>query len=117
MYYNFMHFCIADKQPTTRQLLSFVIPKVATKWYELGIMLLKPEHETRLQQMKSDHSGDARKCCIEMFTYWRRTHPEDNWNDLVAALKNPGVEMIAVAADIEKMFTGNNFLHMSTCKG
>ena len=94
--------------PTTKQLLSFVIPTVATRWYELGVMLLQPEQEPKLQQIKLDHGDDARKCCLEMFTYWRQSHPEDNWNNLVTALKSPGVEMDAVAAKLEKMFTGKN---------
>ena len=104
--YVFMYIVVANKPPTTRQLLSFVIPKVATRWYELGVMLLRPEQEPRLQQIKSDHGDNVRKSCLEMFTYWRRSHPDDNWNHLVAALKSPGLEMDAVAADLQKMFTG-----------
>jgi len=98
---------LAHSIPNTRQLLLFVIPDVATKWYEVGVMLLKPEQEKQLHQIKSNYGNDVKKCCLEMFSYWRQTHPEANWHNLVAALKSPGVELQVVAADIEKKFTGN----------
>ena len=99
--------CLAHSTPTTQQLLSFVIPHVASRWYEVGVMLLKAEQEKQLRQIRSDFGNDGKKCCLEMFDYWRQTHPEANWHHLVAALKSPGVELHAVAADIEKNFAGN----------
>ena len=99
--------CLAHSTPTTQQLLSFVIPHVASKWYEVGVMLLKAEQEEHLQQINSNYDHDVKKCCLEMFKYWRQTHPEANWYHLVAALKSPGVELHVVAADIEKNFAGN----------
>ena len=100
-------FLLAHSSPTTQQLLSFVIPHVASKWYEVGVMLLKEEQESQLLQIESNYSQDVKKCCFEMFRYWRQTHPNDNWYHVVAALKSPGVELHLVAADIEKKFAGN----------
>ena len=99
-------FYLAHSVPNSQQLLSFVIPQVASKWYEVGVMLLKAEQEQQLRQIKSDHGHDVKKSCLEMFEYWRQTHPEANWYHLVAALKSPGVELQVVAADIEKKFGG-----------
>jgi len=70
-------------------------------------MLLKPEQEKQLIQIKSDYSNDVKKCCFEMFNYWRQTHSEANWYHLVTALKSPGVELPVVAAGIEKKLAGN----------
>ena len=36
------------------------------------------------------------------------THPEATWHQLITALRSPGVNLVAVAFDIEKKFTGNN---------
>ena len=75
---------LANNAPTTQQLLSFVIPHVARKWYEVGVMLLKAKQESHLLQIESNHGQDAKKCCLEMFKYWRQTHPDDKWCHLVA---------------------------------
>ena len=91
---------------STQQLLSFVIPHVATKWYKVGVMLLKEEQESHLDQIKTNHGQDVTNCCLEMFRYWKQTHPDANWHCLLAALKSPGVELLLVAADIEKKFDG-----------
>ena len=103
----FFMFYLAHSTPTTQQLLSFVIPRVASKWYEVGVMLLKEEQESQLRQIKSNYGQDVKKCCFEMFDYWKQTHPDDNWYHLLVALKSPGVELNLVAADIEKKFAGN----------
>ena len=105
-----MHVLLANSAPTTQQLLSFVTPHVASKWYEIGVMLLKEKQESRLRQIKTDHGQDVKKCCLEMFDYWKQTHPDANWHHLVAALKSPGVELLLVAADIEKKFDGNEII-------
>jgi len=108
VFYKILHvFHLADTTPTTQQLLSFVIPRVASKWYEVGVMLLKEEQESQLLQIESNYGQDVKKCCFEMFRYWKQTHPDTNWYHLVTALKSPGVELHLVAADIEKKFNGN----------
>ena len=101
---------LALSTPTSQQLLSFVIPHVASKWYEVGVMLLEKEQESQLVQIKSNHGQDVNKCCFEMFSYWRQTHPDDNWYHLVTVLKSPGVELHHVAADIQKRFAGNEIM-------
>ena len=73
-------------------------------------MLLEEKQEAHLKTIKTTHGGDARKCCLEMLHYWMDTHPEDTWDHLVTALKSPGVELTAVASDIERSFTGKTLL-------
>ena len=98
--------CIAHATPSTKKLLSLVIPHVATKWYELGAMLLDEDQEDKLKEIQSNFGGDVHKCCLQMFHFWRESHPEANWYILVEALQSPGVELNAVAFNIRKNFIG-----------
>ena len=75
-------------------------------WYELGAMLLEEKQEAHLKTIKVMHGSDARKCCLDMLHYWMDTHPMATWDHLVTALKSPGLELIAVASNIEGNFTG-----------
>ena len=87
-----------------------LVAELAHKWYELGIELLEDEDVIRLTMIKANHSGDKQKCCLDMLQYWMDTQPEATWHDLVTALKSPGVELAAVASDIESNFTGKTLL-------
>ena len=89
-----------------KKIRQLVIPKVAPKWYELGVELLNEYQENHLFIIKSDHGSDHKKCCTEMFWHWLRTDPNASWNKLVTSLRSPAVELHGVAADIEKMFQG-----------
>ena len=83
-----------------------MIPHVAKKWYELGAVLLSKEEENQLQIIEADFGGDVYKCCLKMFNYWKQSHPEANWYNLVKALRSPGIRLHAVASDIEEKFIG-----------
>ena len=96
---------VAHFNLSTKALLPFII-QLTPKWYELGAMLLEEKQEAHLRAIKTSHSGDAWKCCFDMLQYWMETHPEATWDHLVTALKSPGVELIAVASDIEKSLAG-----------
>ena len=88
-----------------KQLLPF-IASMAPNWYEVGAMLLEVEQESQLKLIQANHGSDVRKCCFAMLQYWMDTHPKVTWHDLVAALMSPGVNLAAVASDIQKNFTG-----------
>ena len=79
---------------------------MAPNWYEIGVMLLEGEQESQLILIQSDYGSDVRKCCLAMLQYWMDTHPEATWHQLVTALRSPGVDLFAIATDIEKNFTG-----------
>ena len=97
---------VAHSRPSIKALLPFVA-QLAPTWYELGVKLIE---EIRLTMIKVNYGGDKQKCCLTMLQYWKETHPEATWHDLVTALKSPGVELTAVASDIEKKFTGKTLL-------
>ena len=91
--------------PSTKQLLPFV-GHLAPNWYEVGAMLLNVTQESELKLIQATYGTDAKKCCLAMLQKWMDTHPEATWHHLVTALRSPGVEMVAVASDIEKNFAG-----------
>ena len=79
---------------------------MAPNWYEVGAMLLEVEEESQLKLIQTNHGSDAKKCCLAMLQYWMDTHPKATWHHLVGALMSPGVNLAAIASDIEKNFTG-----------
>ena len=92
-------------KPSTKKLLPYVA-HVASNWYELGAMLLEEVQESQLKLIQSTYGSDVRKCCLAMLQYWMDTHPEATWDHLVIALRSPGIDLTAVASDMEKNFTG-----------
>ena len=79
---------------------------MAPTWYEVGAMLLDVTQEPQLNLIQDTYGADTKKCCLAMLKKWMYTHPEATWNHLVIALRSPGVEMVAVASEIEKNFAG-----------
>ena len=88
-------------KPTIKVLLSSnIITAIGPKWYELGITLLDDDQLMQLKTIKSNNS-EANRCCIEMLMYWLESHSNATWNDLVEALKAPGVELNNLATMVE----------------
>ena len=88
-----------------------MVPHVSPHWYILGVKLLKEDQESHLDIIKSDHAGDNKKCCIQMFWYWLNSNNSATWQQLIKALQSPAVELPVVAADLEKMLTGMDILN------
>ena len=109
VYYLMYVYDIAHSTPSIIALLPFVA-QLAPNWYELGIMLLEERDEICLSMIKASHGSDNQRCCLTMLQYWMRTHPEATWHHLVTAVKSPGVELTAVASNIERNFTGKTLL-------
>ena len=109
-----MYMHTANAKPSTKKLLPYVA-RVASNWYELGAMLLEEEQESQLKIIKSTHGNDVKACCLYMLQYWMDTHSEATWHQLVTALRSPGVELTAVAADIEKNFSGKDDVSFTYC--
>jgi len=73
-----------------------VIPKVNTKWYDLGLELLDDEYERELDMIDKDYRKDGSKmCCQKMFT-----RDDASWNQLIEAMRT--IELNSVASDIEQ---------------
>ena len=96
-----------NSKPTRKELLDHVVPHVTTHWYMLGVKLLKDDQASHLDVIKSDHTGDNQMCCMQMFSYWLSSNTDATWNQLIEALKSPVVKLTVVAAEVEKILTGN----------
>ena len=88
-------------KPTIKVLQSSkIISAIGTKWYELGIALLDDDKAEQLEIIEGNNSEITRRCTA-MLKYWLETHSNATWNDLVEALKSPGVELNNVATMAE----------------
>ena len=95
-----------DAKPTLKKLQKFrVIADASSKWYQLGIELLDDDQVTQLAVIKKNND-DVTERCTELFSYWLRTHPNSTWYQLVAAMREPGVELNQLAASVEEKIAG-----------
>ena len=96
-----------EERPTMKQLLGVMRIKsigITVKWFELGLELF--DDDNILQQIAADHCNDAYTCCLKMFQKWLEKIPDANWNRLVAALNEIGMEYAANVVN-EQFISGN----------
>ena len=102
------YFCrLVNSKPTKQKILDHVVPQVIPRWYELGVKLLREDQESHLDVIQSEHYGDHKMCCKQMFWYWLSTNVSATWKQLIDALRSPAVELPVVAANLERMLTGS----------
>ena len=77
-----------------------VIPLVAIKWFELGVVLLEPKYQNELNTIEADIRNDAVTCCRKMFSKWLNTDELASWDKLIKAVRI--VQLNNVANDIEQ---------------
>ena len=73
------------------------------KWHDLGIELLDCSDVGELDIIEAEHPSDLNKCCTKMFNLWLKKQPEASWNQLMEALRQPGIELGTSASKIEQM--------------
>ena len=94
-------------KPTLKKLQQTnIITAVGNKWYELGIELLDEDQLIQLDIIKFNNHEVTRRCA-EMFLFWLSTHSTATWQDLVDALKAPGIELYDVATMVENGLSAN----------
>ena len=74
---------------------------IAIKWHDVGIELLKQEDEKTLGIIKTNNAGNVSECCAEMLQLWLRRQPNATWNQLICALRSPGIQLNDVVMKIE----------------
>jgi len=89
-----------------RKYLKNVISLFADKWCNIGLELFDPEDESKLDEIQSNKGGNVSDCCNEMLRVWLQKQPYATWNQLIEALRSPGVELFDVASKIEEMLNG-----------
>ena len=92
-------------RPAMKDLNKYVIPLVATKWYDLGLELLDTKYESALDIIEKDSDcRDVQYCCRKMFSKWLETSDNANWDKLTEAMRSIGLN--GVASKIGPLFQG-----------
>ena len=90
-------------QPSLKYLTNDDRSWLRMHWHELGIELLDSNDVGELDTIKTMHQSDHNKCCIEMFDLWLKKRPTASWNQLIEALRQPGIKLGTLANKIEQM--------------
>lgn len=96
---TFIH--IGTDTPSLVYLNRYVRESIAVKWHDVGIELLKQEGEKALRIIKANNAGNVSECCAEMLQLWLRRQPSATWNQLICALRSPGIQLNDVVMKIE----------------
>ena len=96
-----------------RDLHNIIVPKVANDWYNLGIQLFNESQLPKLDGIRSIYSKDHQGGCIEMLKYWLKITPGATWDNVIHALRAPGLQLIAIADDVEKEVKGYYYVHIN----
>ena len=72
-------------------------------WYDIGLELLEQKDENAIEIIKKENTGDISECCTKMLKLWLNKSPNATWNQLIEALKAPGIELNDAASKIEGM--------------
>ena len=101
-----MFLGIGSDQPSLKDLYDCVVIKVAVKWRDLGVQLLRADQEKILGIIEADHPRDTVSCCKCVLETWLDTSTDATWNKLIRALRSPSVQLDYLADQLEqKMMT------------
>ena len=67
--------------------------------------LLEQQDEKDVVIIKKNNAGNISECCKEMLELWLSRQPNATWNQLICALKAPGIELNNAASKIEGMLS------------
>ena len=87
-------------KPTIDDLQQHVIPLVATKWHDLGLVLLDPINRDVLDDMEKLHKEAVLKYCREILRSWL-LYEDGTWYQLLVAIRI--IRFNDVANDIESL--------------
>ena len=86
-----------------RDLHNHVVSKVAHKWKDLGVQLLRSDQQEAISIIELDHPCNAKECCKCVLKKWLDTTPYATWNQLISALRSPTVQSDYLANQIENI--------------
>jgi len=83
-------------------LYDIVALRVAEKWWDLGVQLLVSDERqiATLIVIAANYPQNVVKCCQTMFEEWLEIRNDASWNQLIEALKSPGIELLHLASEI-----------------
>jgi len=103
VHFNFL----AQQYPSLKYLNRYVKKQVGSKWHDLGVELLEADDVATLDAIRSERLPDD-SACTRMFTFWLNKQPTATWNQLIEALRQPGIELNDLATKIERMLLKTN---------
>ena len=95
-------------RPTLRDIAIHVIPSVATRWYELGLVLLDTKYHNELNIIEADNRNVVVTCCRKMFSKWLYIDELASWDKLIKAVRI--VQLNNVANDIEQLLLQGEYV-------
>ena len=96
-------YYVGHQHPSLKFLNRYVRDSVGIMWQYLGIELLDFKDVEKLDTIEAEHPSDLNKCCIKMFNLWLKKQPTASWNQLIEALRQPGIDLGTLASKIEQM--------------
>ena len=88
MLYN-NYIPVSGEKPTLPKLLDLKVPAyVSDKYEEFGIILLKDDDGTKMDVIKNDCRGEAKRITLQILKYWMEGGGMSvTWESLVIALR------------------------------
>ena len=87
--------------------------KVADRWKDLGVQLLRSDQERMLDIIEADNPHNAVSCCKRVFEKWLQATEDATWNMLIKALRSPSVQLDYLAGQLEKMLITECKIYMT----
>ena len=88
-------FLIDCDRPALKYLNKYVKEEASVKWHDLGLELLEPEDEGKLNEIQYSSHRNISERCKQMFQLWLEKCPEATWEHLIQALKEVGLNQLA----------------------
>ena len=91
---------IGSDRPLLRDLHNHVMTQAAHKWRDLGIQLLE---YYQIDIIEATYPRDDVRCCMVVLKRWLETSVDASWNQLIRALRSPGVQLDHLVDQLEQM--------------
>ena len=98
-------YCVGTDHPDLKALYRHVRLPIAPVWFSVGVELFEGNDIKRLNIIRCNHNGNAEACCVDMLSMWHEKYPNATWDDIIKALKAPGVDLNDTASTIERLLS------------
>ena len=85
----YMQTYTGKEKPKLKDIENYVVPKWASKWKRLGVLLNIAQH--LMDNIEQNHPDDCEDCCSKMFEEWFNNNCVPTWEDIINAVDNLSV--------------------------
>ena len=100
-FYLSLYIYTGCDRPALKLLNKHVRKGVSFRWHDLGLELLEQEDEDELDEIRKNNPNNESECCKKMFQLWLRKYNNATWLQLIQALQE--VDLNVLANKIEGM--------------